>query len=51
MPDLFCFINNPMSNTEILMNNNEFLHEKALLFMISHSITQKLGIKKPETVE
>lgn len=34
-----------------LMNNNTFLHIKALLFTIPESVTQNLDIKKPETIE
>ena len=34
-----------------LMNNNKFLHIKALLFTIPESVTQNVDIKKPETIE
>ncbi len=34
-----------------LINNNEVLHEKTLLFMFLYSVNQNLDIKKPETVE
>lgn len=34
-----------------LMNNNTFLHIKALLFTIPESVTQNLDIKKPENAE